>query len=386
MLDSSRQTGCGFRGCVLVFLSLLLAADCAPQAVAEEGPPPPPPDLRTVSDWEQLFLDNWDVEHTSYFLPESTSGDSWQLYNLAYGIDGNTAMYRATGNRQYLDRALLYATNAVGTARDSWWFPTSQFKDSYRGWTSQTPETSGLEVALYESYCWRYVTRLLRVIRETPALYDNPSYRNPYLQLLAFSEKDIFEKWFQRGPNNYIYRENTHMASHWAYIAMNLSLMTTDETRKARYLEVFDNINRSLPNHASSLRGQLRANPAHAAALFWDETWGSHSPPGQDVSHGNGVVAFITEAHDAGMEWEDEDVRALAVTLDTVIWPADGQYAEYVDGSGEGGGWFNDGFMKLGRYSIPLQRRLETHLIGQNTQYYGNAALNVRLLSGTAAQ
>jgi hypothetical protein len=44
-------------------------------------------------------------------------------------------------------------------------------------------------------------------------------------------------------------------------------------------------------------------------------------------------------------------------------------------------GWFNDGFMKLGRYSVSLQRRLEKHSVGSNTQFFGNAALNVKLLS-----
>ncbi|MFL5343720.1 MAG: hypothetical protein ACJ8AT_02955 [Hyalangium sp.] len=394
MLDCSCRMGRGSRGYALGLLCSLLVAACGPQlAVISMTPTTPSPQgLRSVEAWEQLFLDRWDAEHDAYFLPESSSGDSAQLYNLAYGIDGNTAMYRATGNLQYLDRALLYTTLAIDTARDSWSLPRSQFQDTYRGWASEDPATLGQEVALNESYCWRYVTRLLRVIRETPALYDDPHYRKPYLQLLEFSEKDIFEKWFVRGPNSYIYRENTHMASHWAAIALNLALMTADETRRARYLEVFQNINESLPNHDSSLRRQLSAPAAHAQTLFWNDAWGSSSRPGQDVSHGNGVVAFIVEAHDVSgvkdlnQEWTDEDVRALAQTLDTVIWPAAGQYAEYVDGSGKGNGWFNDGFMKLGRYSVHLQRRLETHMVGRNTQFYGNAALNVWLLSETAAQ
>jgi hypothetical protein len=39
--------------------------------------------------------------------------------------------------------------------------------------------------------------------------------------------------------------------------------------------------------------------------------------------------------------------------------------------------------MKLGRYNVELQSRLDTHRVGQNTQFFGNAALNVRLLSET---
>lgn len=387
MLDCSCRMSCGYRGYALGLLCALLAAACGPQiaVISMSTTTPAPQGLRSVEDWEQLFLAHWEDEHETSFLPASTSGDSAQLYNLAYGIDGDTAMYRATGNTQYLDRALLYVTQVVGTARDSWALPKSQFHDTYRGWASQDSDAMGQEVALNESYCWRYVTRLLRVIRETPVLYEDPRYRKIYLQLLEFSEKDIFEKWFVRGPNSYIYRENTHMASHWAAIAMNLSLMTTDETRRARYMEVFQNINRDLPNHSSSLRSQLSAPSAHNQTLFWNELWGSYSRPGQDVSHGNGVVAFIVEAHDAGMEWTDEDVRGLAQTLDSVIWPATKQYSAYVDGSGKGNGWFNDGFMKLGRYSARLQHRLETHPVGNNTQFYGNGALNAWLLSQPAA-
>ncbi|WP_395835467.1 hypothetical protein [Cystobacter fuscus] len=338
-----------------------------------------------MADWEEEFLSHWDVEHAESFLPASNSRDSWQFYSLAYGIDGNTSMYRATGKVQYLDRALLYVDNMVNTARDSWSLEGSQFDDVYKGWSSGQPETLGEEVPLFESYCWRYVTRLLRVIRETPALYDNARYRRQYEQLLEFSEKEIFEKWFQRGADAHIYRENTHMASHWASIAMDLSLMTSDAARKERYREVFNLINRGLPNHPSSLREQLGTHPTNAAASFWSDEWGVHSGPGQDVSHGNAVVGYIVEAHEAGMEWTDEDVRTLLVTLDSVIWPSDGQYAQFVDGSGKGDGWFNDGFMKLGRYDAKLQLRLETHMVGWNTQFFGNAALNVRLLSERSA-
>jgi hypothetical protein len=102
------------------------------------------------------------------------------------------------------------------------------------------------------------------------------------------------------------------------------------------------------------------------------------------VAHGNGVMAFIVEAHDAKMEWTDQDVRAFTATLNSVIWPSAGKYTEYVDGSGSGTGWFNDGLMKLGRYDTNLQKRLETHSVGNNTQFFGNGALNVRLLSEAA--
>ncbi|RKH53155.1 hypothetical protein D7X55_00025 [Corallococcus sp. AB049A] len=341
--------------------------------------------LRTVAAWETLFLNRWNSEHTSSFLPKSQSLDSWQFYDLAYGIDGNTAMYRATGKTQYMDRALLYVNNMVNHAKVSSSLPRSQFKDSYLGWASARSDTLGQEVPLFESYCWRYVTRMLRTIRETPALYGNSNYKAQYDKLLAFTERNMFEKWMKRGANSYIYRVNTHMASHWAYISMDLSKMTTDATKRAQYMTVFNNINRDMPNNTSSLRGQLMASPVNANAYFWAAEWGSKKRPGQDVAHGNGVMAYIVEAHDAGMEWTDADMRKFVTTLNNVIWPSAKKYGNYVDGTGSGTGWFNDGLVKLGRYNAALQQRLETHTVGQNTQYYGNGALNAKLLSQGSA-
>ncbi|WP_224367208.1 hypothetical protein [Hyalangium versicolor] len=410
MLDSRRRSTRAIATSSILVLSLLLGVACDPNAERADSNPsseengqetltqtdsltsPTQADvtlaatgLRTVASWEQLFLGKWSSEHSSSFLPMSNSLDSWQFYNLSYGIDGNTAMYRATGKTQYMDRALLYVNNVVNHAKVSSSLSKSQFKDSYLGWASARSDTLGQEVPLFESYCWRYVTRMLRVIRETPALYNNATYRAQYDRLLAFTEKNMFEKWYKRGANSYIYRVNTHMASHWAFIAMDLYRMTTDATKKATYLTVFNNINRNLPNYVSSLREQMGSSPVNSSAYFWSDTWGSHSRPGQDVAHGNGVMAFIVEARDAGMEWTAADINAFVNTLNLVIWPAAGRYANYVDGSGSGTGWFNDGLMKLGRYNANLQRRLETHTVGNNTQFYGNGALNAAILASQPA-
>jgi hypothetical protein len=347
--------------------------------------PPAPAGLRAVAAWEELFLKSWGNTHTRDFLPWSRSHDSWDFYNLAYGIDANTAMFRATGRKQYMDRALLYANGLMASATRSAWLPNSKFKDGYLGWASERSEPAGQEVPLYESYCWRYVTRMLRALRDSPELYDNGIYRSQYDRLLAFSEKNIFEKWYVRGANDFIYRNRTHMAAHWAFIAMDLARMTTDPENRARYVEVFNNINQGMPNFAASLRGQMKANPDHPTAYFWDAVWGSTAQPGQDVAHANGVIAFIVEAHEAGQVWTDTDIRRFVVTMNTVIWPSQRAYAAYVDGSGVGDGWFNDGMMKLGRYDVELQRRLENHMAGQNSQFYANGALNVRLLSERTA-
>ncbi len=334
--------------------------------------------LRSVAEWEKLFLAVWDKEHSRTYLPLSQSGNSWEYYDLAYAIDGLTAIFEATGNTQYLDRALLYIDEVIKDAKVSSSLPNSQFKDSYLGWPAFNHPTDkniqGGEYPLFESYLWRYVTKLLRVMRQNDRIYSDSRYRSAYDKILSFSERNIFDKWKNRSVKN-LYRNRTHMASHWAFIAVDLFVVSDNESRRSQYREVFDQINKDL-------RDQIRPNPSNSSAYFWDSEWGSVSLPGQDVSHGNNLISYLVEAHDNGIEWNKNDMTALSSLLLNVIWKeGDGSYAAYVDGSGSGNGWFNDGFCKLGRYDARIQKRLESHNVGRGMQLYGNGALNAKLLA-----
>jgi hypothetical protein len=98
------------------------------------------------------------------------------------------------------------------------------------------------------------------------------------------------------------------------------------------------------------------------------------------VSHANGVLSYIVEAHDSNVEWTDADISKFDVMLKDVIWKSNGNSAEFLDGSGTDSGWINDGLMKLGRYDPAIQRKLESYNVGQNIQFNGNGALNAKLL------
>jgi hypothetical protein len=353
-----------------IFLLLIIASLYGSPAFA----------MQPVDYWEQQFLNAWQAEYDAY-LPKSTGDDSWDYYNLAYAVDANAAMFAATDKSKYLDRALLYIRNVMASARVSSNIRSSQYRDSCKGWVSQRDETKGQEIPLYESYFWRYVCRLLRLMHESPPLSGNSDYRKQFDEILAFSEVNVFRKWYGRGLDN-LYRVNTHMASHWAYIGMELWRLSSDQTWKARYHEVFTNINLHIPTrNNSSLRGQFIFHPEDPSTYFWSADWGSYARPGQDVSHGNNLLAYLVEAHDLGVEWNDEDMMKFCNTLVKHVWPTSSKYAGFVDGSGTGNGWFNDGFCKLGRYNRALQERLESHKVGRNTQLFGNMAENAKRLA-----
>ncbi len=351
-----------------------LGAAAAVGGMAASPRPAEAAGLRSVATWERMFQGIWARDHAEY-APKSVSTNSQSFYNLAYSVDANAAMFQATGKTMYLDRALLYIENTIRSARVSRSFSSSRFKDGFYGWLS-----GGQEVVLYEIYLWRYVTRILRLMRANGGVYGNASYRARFQRILAFTETNIFDKWYARGPNWYIYREVTHITAHFGYIALNLSRLTGDSGRRSRCLAVFNNINRNLPNRPGrSLRNQLINHPTVNGGAFFDDNWGVFSRPGSDTAHANGVVSFIVESQELGAEWTRTDCNRLVATLNGAILKGGSTTATYLDGSGSGG-WINDGFVKLGRFSAALQQRLESYQRAQTCQLWGNCALNARLL------
>ncbi len=371
------------RSLLLASLGSLAACSAGPDDVtgglspvpAEPGPTVAATALKPVSHWAEVFLRGWSYQAENS-LPLTRSKDSWDHYEVSYSVDACVAMFRATGERRYLDRALEFVENVAGSAAVSSKLPRSSFKDNYLGWVSAQTDD---EVPLYESYFWRYGTGLLAAMRENPAVYGDTGYRGRYDRLLAFAEKNVFEKWHSRGPEDTVYRERTHMASHWALIALNLSRVTTDAGRRKRYQTVIADVDQHLPGHTGGLRQQMRRNPAEATAYFWSDVWGSAQRPGQDVSHGNGVMAYVVEARDHGTFWTKTDTAAFASLLTRVIWPGGTTYRGFVDGSGADNGWLSDGFVKLGRTDPAVQQRLESHQV-VNDQFAANMALNARIL------
>ena len=357
----------------------VLAAACGssagPVPVPARPLPPAPVDparaaeVRPVAHWAGIFLRGWDFQYRTA-RPQSSSGDSWDHYELSYSLDACVAMFRATGERRYLDRALEFTENVAASAVASAGLRGSRYRDGYRGWASA--REGGDEVPLYESYFWRYGTALLAAMRQDPAVYADARYRARHDRLLAFAETHVFAKWYDRGPDGTVHRERTHMAAHWALIAVHLAAVTTDAGRRARYRAVAATFDRRL-------RGQLRRGPAEPAAYFWSDVWGSASRPGQDVSHGNGVLAYVVEARDRGTAWTAADLAAFGATLTRVVWPGGTTYRAYVDGTGADNGWLSDGFVKLGRYDPAVQLRLENHQV-VNDQFAAGMALNARTL------
>ncbi|MEZ4220338.1 MAG: hypothetical protein R3B13_05355 [Polyangiaceae bacterium] len=336
---------------------------------------------RSVAEWQALFDAEWKAKDQTQCTTNAQSGGyDQEHYFLAYCIDGMTSIWRATGDDSYLDTNLQLIQDTLDDAKLG--------SDGYYRWDSNLGPDG---VPLWESYYWRMVVTLVRVMHQNPQLLSKKDYGKRYQALLDFSEHDIWDKWESAGLNN-LYRSRTHMASHWARIGMELYRITG----KAKYKTVFDNISGgTMVGWPSNLSQQFYPNPKVPTAYTWAQVWGA--PKGQDVqdtSHGGAVVSFVELAAEAGMYWKPSDVDALRSTVSDVIWPAAlGQnYYRNVDGSGglygpKPGNTIDlihgrlHEWLVLGRHDLTLQKRIEQDYVGNHLKYYGTEALGIAALN-----
>ena len=224
----------------------------------------------------------------------SNSSDSWDLYNLSYAIDANNTMYKATGNLKYLDRSIFYAKNAIKSSVNSKFLQNSQYQDDYCSWVNKSNPSKGndgKEYALYESFCWRYVTDILKIIYD----YKLLNYQNYFHELLLFTETNIYDKWESRGIAN-LYRSNVHMRSHWAKIAMILYVIT----KKNKYKVFLDTFIKDFTNHLIYTRTSKGVE-----VVKWYVAWEQKSKGFQDVSHGNAVVSTTIDIYENNLGLND---------------------------------------------------------------------------------
>jgi len=337
----------------------------------------------------------------------SKSRSITDLQALSYGLDAILTMFETTDNLTYLNDAISLTDNVINRAHTTKDIPgnVSIYRDSYHGWIQNS---SGKDTALFnqelvlsEIYFFQYVSRLLKDINNRPSVIKWDKYRTFYLTTLDFIEKNIWDKWKTRGAKfkndkyGYLLLVRTHMASHWAYIAAELSFLTTSENRKYDYLSFIELYNNSLEKNFVKYENYIK----------WNSTWDDYSLGSvnrpvdiiQDVSHGNLVVSYIVEANSLGL-WKDQDaIQRLINTVKDILWdPQKCIFTDNIDGTLFGphheglsvGSFQADGFVKLTRYNSNLFSIYEKFIScspmviawRQYGQLFVNLALSEKLL------
>src|SRR6185312_13592054 len=117
----------------------------------------------------------------------------------------------------------------------------------------------------------------------------------------------------------YLLLNHTHMASHWAYIAAELSGLTNKIDRKTNYIIFVNKYNNQLEKNFYK----------YDKYISWNQIWNTkqddkknqnNNDNVQDVSHANLVVSYIVESYDLGL-WKDSDaVHRIINTLKDKLW------------------------------------------------------------------
>ncbi|MBM1106774.1 hypothetical protein JQC67_11540 [Aurantibacter crassamenti] len=326
-----------------------------------------------VKYWKRLFDIKWaDSDYDNASSRSKSANKEQEYYFLAYFIDGLSTMWQATGDNVYLDQALGLINNTIKDAKS--------VGNGYKGW----PAKNGTEYTLWDSYYWRTVATLVRIMHQSPNLRST-GYQEEFENLLAFSENNIWDRYFSYGLGS-IYRSRTHMASHWARIGMELYIVTGEK----KYKEVFDNISfGEMPGRESNLQNQFYPNPKNPKAYAWDSHWGSiDGSEIQDTSHAGTLISLWVLAYDQNMYWTKSDINGLIPILDIVWSKTNSKNIKLnIDGSGGYGakGRLHEWFY-LGRFDQKLQDRIKKEYIGSHLNYFGTqvlgiAALNAKILS-----
>src|SRR5690606_8501146 len=302
-------------------------------------------------------------------------GDSYQLMEFSRGIGALIAMYEATDSLEYLNEAIDLCKLIIQKCQEGRHISgnSEYFKDGYKGWVNQNPnkmKNKGphmSEVPLFESYFFRYLSKLIYLMKQVenePASFGSDSQF-----FLDFVEINGWEKWYIRGERKsencypYLFRNRTHMTSHWAVVALYLNELTNDSHKKNQYQDFLSRFDNQLKRNL-----KLTSDSAYVWNITWDEPWpyGTHCNPAaaeaiiQDVSHGNHVITYIIESYELGRgDWTYSDLQKFSNTIKYLIYDANNRRF-----NGDLGGKFipkvangiqmADGVLELARYDENL--------------------------------
>ncbi len=330
--------------------------------------------------WKNLFDSIYYKHYGRYsykviYQQYSTSANSAKYYYLANGIDALNTMYQTSLDTTYLNEAIRFTKNVLKSAVVSNQIENSTFKDSYLGWPdiNEPEKVNGQEIPLCESIFFKYVLKTLYIIKENKKLYATKEYQEFYETTLNFIEENIWNKWYHRGESNLI-RSRTHMASHWAFIAMYLEKLSENNTIKNQCSEIKEKLNQKF-------KKQLVVD--YKNNCIWNQTWDDEvkKPIVQDVNHGNHFVSYLVESTRLNDFFTTTDLMYIENTLLNIIWDSESCYLhDNIDGTDQGNKkdcfFVADGFMKMAEWNKALfllfQDKKATFLTNYQPQFYAN--------------
>jgi len=305
----------------------------------------------TVAEWYALWETAYPIDSANgntsgtgsplqMWVKSTSNGANQEHYYLAWNYKGVVDVWKANGQEIDLWRALKMAYNVRNASvpcdgtEDPNWSP-----GEYQVWPRERDVIDPQGAALWESYFWRYVTHLLRVMYQSPVLlstahngdpdFPGTTWQDVYNDMLPWVEQHLWNKWEEANTDNF-YRSRVHMAQHWGWMGMELYIMTGTQ----KYLNVFQEINYTgMPSNypGANIRDEVYNI---GDAYSWTAVWFS-STAVQDRDHAESVYNSIPEMYEQGYHWTLDDVTAFSEGFKQFVYGSSLDNTNtYVDGSG----------------------------------------------------
>lgn len=314
-----------------------------------------------VMEWKNKFDTRYffkgNYEEKGWRDALNISRDNGDLYITQYVANGLFLMWQATGDDFYIQEFIVFYQGWFDRARPASEIGLGDYKannfqyfdDDFLSWVDYPRATNmrrsdGMRInftggnlgvshfqvsnsdghqqySLPEGTGLRTVTDALYVMFKSPKWRAKGTNQKKYESLLNFIEINVWKKWETRA-GDHLYRERTHMSSHYADMAMNLYLITG----KSNYFTVFDRWftnmgawnsypgKRNYPYYGMA-NGQLRIHKD--GGYVWDGVWGGKGA--NDANHSNAEVGTIIRSIELGFNYFSlKDLYKFKITFDRI--------------------------------------------------------------------
>jgi len=295
-------------------------------------------------------------------------GESYVMMALA-------AMYRATGDREYLDRLAAHADDALAQRDDA------RGVADYRAvstacWRNTSYQDQPYCYVVHSGMIAYPIAELVRLIQARPEIadlttYDGTTYADKAATLLAAVEEVVAAHDDQFVPagagGDYIFRAD---ASFLGYAGQAMPL--NQQNAMGRLLLALWAItgNTAYEDKARRLAVKFRSTLTTGGngEYLWNYWGGAYAAPGEDISHAAINVGFAVQAAESGIELGAADVEAMSRTFVLHVYIDDATLSDYVGGGDVNGSSYKP---QAGRWLVLSRRRATVYQVVRN--YYESA-------------
>ena len=344
-----------------------------------------------VSHYQKIHDDTYAANRNSYDSMAS-SGVGEKYYTLQYVLTGTLAMYEATNDAKYLERALSWAETMVSkaTIRDS---------DGYLHWSGPWSAFGAKNISyfLHATQGSTELARLARMILTDPALSEK--YGVQARSIEAHVAKNYVERYWKE-INNWrtrtCTRKDTEATSDKPVMTSRILVDLYRISGASNYKSLAEETMNCFKARTELYRG----------GLVWDRKFIPSDSGLVDTAHANRLAVAMLELYDAGIVFDRSDIDSLVTTFRNLIWngsETDPSFTNYIDGSNSAfrnrEAWSNGliypGWAALAAYDCDAFRAVDATLaamlggkknpsLSYNSTTYGYTALSGWLAKAAA--